>query len=772
MSGAQAVAAIAKATGGSAGNANEFGGGSGGNAAAGATAYTTSSKSAYASAFAQGGGAGAGGDGGNVTGATATAQSRGLAVAIASGAGGGGVGSNYGGGSGGDVSGVAASASGYSARVVALGFGGSGGGGEFGGSAGGSVSLIDAVSGATTGGYLYGKQGAYGGPGQGGEFASGSAGEGGSATSKLALSDAQASLITGVSVAQGGPSDDFVDWLALDGAATASATVSGAQKVVAIAKATGGAADLHGGRQGGAATAGATASTTSAADSAYVLVVAQGGGDNVGGVAQVTPSSASGYNAYVKASQIGGASAAYGGAGAASTIVNKVSGQTTGGMLSLYQRAVGGAGTSPIYLQGGAGGAADSELTFDDTANPIHASQVAGTVIATGGAGGYFKDRGYSGGQANASLVLTGAAAVTAATTATGGAAGVAAAIPGGAGGTAKALTTAYGAAVTASATAHGGAGQIAGHASAKTKAVGTSGTLSASADTARLPGQLIQAASALAAGPVDGDMSAKAKVVIGAAVVEPFEASGQAVALESAAPDGAGTSAVLNANPNIAAAFGASPSFFAIDELGGSSAKSGGTTSETTTESVDLTVDLTQLASRQDLVVGFYNATGLGTGFSSLTFTLTGDGAQLFTETFTTLSSAEIFFTDNAMDLGSLATGPLSGNTLTLQASFSLTTTSAGQGFYAQMIIGDPPPGPSTRPFAQAMGGLAGAPAGSRCRRPARSRRGPCRCLLAGRSRPAPRRRDACSLVRRSALETRRLYPLFFRKAPNGYGR
>ena len=208
----------------------------------------------------------------------------------------------------------------------------------------------------------------------------------------------------------------------------------------------------------------------------------------------------------------------------------------------------------------------------------------------------------------------------------------------------------------------------------------------------------------------MDGSQNAKAKVVIG--LVQPLELQGQAVALESAAPDAVSTAAVLAANPNIAFAFGASPSFFAIDELGGNYDKAGGTVAHTTTESRStLTVDLTQLASRQDLVGGFYNATVQGAGFTSLTFTLTGDGHTLVNQTFTTVAAAQAFFTNNAMDLGSLASGPLSGNILTLQASFTMTTAASGDGFYAQMIIGDPPPAAaSPSRFAQTMAGLAAA--------------------------------------------------------------
>ena len=62
-------------------------------------------------------------------------------------------------------------------------------------------------------------------------------------------------------------------------------------------------------------------------------------------------------------------------------------------------------------------------------------------------------------------------------------------------------------------------------------------------------------------------------------------------------------------------------------------------------------------------------------------------------------------------MTLGSLASGALSGNTLTLQASFSLTTKAPGQGFFADVILGDPPTTAATsaspQQFAHAMAGL-----------------------------------------------------------------
>ena len=81
-----------------------------------------------------------------------------------------------------------------------------------------------------------------------------------------------------------------------------------------------------------------------------------------------------------------------------------------------------------------------------------------------------------------------------------------------------------------------------------------------------------------------------------------------------------------------------------------------------------------------------------LGAGVTGVTFDLYADGNDVIHRTFTSAAAAKSFFTNNAIDVGSLASGTLSGNTLTLRAVISVTTTSAGSGFYGDLIIGDPP--------------------------------------------------------------------------------
>jgi hypothetical protein len=368
-----------------------------------------------------------------------------------------------------------------------------------------------------------------------------------------------------------------------------------------------------------------------------------------------------------------------GGAGASSTLTNAVSGATTGGYLRLSQTSNGGAGGyGSSGGSGGTGGDATSSLTFDDTKNATASSNLTGASTPNGGAGGAAPGGGGAGGKAIASLTLTGAAAVSASTTATGG----------------SSATTA-------------------GTATATTTATGLSGSFSATADTSLAAGQLIQAASTSASGSVDGTSVAEAQAAIGGSSAT-FLTSGQAVALETGGPNAASSGAVLAANPNIKAAFGASPVFFAIGELGGGYSN-GGTGTQTITSSFGETVDLSKLAKRRDLLIGLDHGTVAGSGFTGLTFDLFADGVDVIHQAFTSAATAQSYFTDHAIDVGSLAKGALSGNTLTLQAVMSVTSASAGSGFYGGLVIGDPALA-ATAPslgFIQTMAGFGADPVG-----------------------------------------------------------
>ncbi len=111
------------------------------------------------------------------------------------------------------------------------------------------------------------------------------------------------------------------------------------------------------------------------------------------------------------------------------------------------------------------------------------------------------------------------------------------------------------------------------------------------------------------------------------------------------------------------------------------------------------------------DLVVGLYNGELVGIGVTGVTFSIYENGTELFDRKFSNIANAVAYFTDNALDLGSIpATGPLD-----LKMVLTVTSTTAGSGFYAGMIVGGGSGTGATKvttaaPFAQAMASFGAA--------------------------------------------------------------
>jgi hypothetical protein len=385
-----------------------------------------------------------------------------------------------------------------------------------------------------------------------------------------------------------------------------------------------------------------------------------------------------------------GAGGAKGGKGAASTLINAVGGTTAGGAnsyLKLYQRSTGGAGGGSSSGAGGVGGRATSNLNFNDVlANTTHASTVTGIAGAYGGAGGNSSTAGGAGGAGTASLTLTGAFGVTATSNAAGGAGGV-----GAAGGNATATSDAIGTtAITSNATATGGTGGS-GAGTALAKAIGHGGSGSVHAQSIAgsvTSSSLVTAASAIADAPVAGTSTAKTWAAIGnGAISSPSRVADQSEAQITAEPTTADVNAINAANPNINSAFhaGKAPTYFGIAELGGAYS-AGGSGSETETSSVHEIVDLTKLSALHDLIIGFYGGTAAGAGFTSMTLDVKVNGTDHNT-TFTSVAAANAYFRNDAVDYGAL-----SGSSLQLDISLSITEQAAG-GYDFGMLIGDPPP-------------------------------------------------------------------------------
>ena len=390
----------------------------------------------------------------------------------------------------------------------------------------------------------------------------------------------------------------------------------------------------------------------------------------------------------------GGGSNANGGTGASVTAKDDVGGVTNGGSLSLTQFAEGGLGGDTDNGAGGAAGAATSTLTFDDlTANATQSNSIDVRVLAEGGNGGNGAAGSGNGGAATSNAAITGGGTVRVESDAYGG-------VDDGVGSTgadASANASATGTAVSSDALAVGSYGAIkGGSASALATGNGASGTVNAAAETSEAtfnnmhPANAIDAAATSAKASVETTGIAAADLRYGNTAFS-FITNQQAVANLDLAPS-AGSSAVrhvLDTNPAIKSAFGAKPVFYGVGELGGGHA-AGGTASDTSSAAASITLDQVSVPAGARLMVGLYGGKVEGHGVSSVSLTVTIDGTTQTALSFTndTASQAAAAFDDKAFDLGVLS----GSGTLTLDFALSVTSASAGSGFYGGIILGDPP--------------------------------------------------------------------------------
>lgn len=91
-------------------------------------------------------------------------------------------------------------------------------------------------------------------------------------------------------------------------------------------------------------------------------------------------------------------------------------------------------------------------------------------------------------------------------------------------------------------------------------------------------------------------------------------------------------------------------------------------------------------LADPQQLQLGFLSAYSLGTGFDQLSLSIVNNGVSLYSHTFTSLTEANLFFTDNTLNFGLLGAGAQS-----LVISSQLTGHDGGYGFNYMVAVPEP---------------------------------------------------------------------------------
>src|SRR5262249_27758721 len=158
---------------------------------------------------------------------------------------------------------------------------------------------------------------------------------------------------------------------------------------------------------------------------------------------------------------------------------------------------------------------------------------------------------------------------------------------------------------------ARGGHGSTMGTAQTTLDMTGVSGAYTALSDTGfRDSGHLLTYGFSQVSGEVDGAGTAMTRAAFGGGIVS-HSSTGEGVALPALAPNNSDTTAVLNPNANLAAAFGNSATWFSLSEVGGGFT-TGGTQSQVVSTHTDFSVDLSQLATRNDLTLGMFNTVSI----------------------------------------------------------------------------------------------------------------------------------------------------------------
>ena len=115
--------------------------------------------------------------------------------------------------------------------------------------------------------------------------------------------------------------------------------------------------------------------------------------------------------------------------------------------------------------------------------------------------------------------------------------------------------------------------------------------------------------------------------------------------------------------------------------------------------------VATTTLPGADDLYLGLSSDTVLGAGFSKLTFELFKQGTAIVDKVFTTVASANSYFTDDLQNLGLWDSG-VSGS-LDLQAALTEVASGAGNGYGIDLGLAiAPPPAAPAVAFLRSLGG------------------------------------------------------------------
>lgn len=228
----------------------------------------------------------------------------------------------------------------------------------------------------------------------------------------------------------------------------------------------------------------------------------------------------------------------------------------------------------------------------------------------------------------------------------------------------------------------------LGGNTRASSQAIGASGNAVAKASTEDYLFEANAQATATVAGNLTTGTIATSRAEAGISFGEPNYTTadamnGHSVALATLLPNNATMDAIVAGNPNIQANLGYGNGDSLMVGLLGGAYSDGGAEDALATYSalLNFRIDMFELGSQENLLLGLYNPYGLGNGFDSLHFLVQVEGSSFIDETFTDMNTAFDYFNDNTLDLG-LWSSYINGADLDLTISLDLTAQNIGDGF------------------------------------------------------------------------------------------
>ena len=245
------------------------------------------------------------------------------------------------------------------------------------------------------------------------------------------------------------------------------------------------------------------------------------------------------------------------------------------------------------------------------------------------------------------------------------------------------------------SATATGGISPgllVDGSAIASAAATGPSGTATASAFSG---GGATVNVSTSAIAQVASSSSSESRAAASEAFPNSSLANGvQAAAYAVGMPIAGDVTAAVAGNPHSTQMVGGGANVLGMMLLGGAYSNSGSGASKTYISSATFKIDLTQLASFQDLQLAALDATKSGTGFDSLRLEVIREGVAIIDSTTNDAIDNAWQFSDFVFNLDDIETG-IADNMLDVTVRLSLTTDELDAGFRSLFILANSPLAP-----------------------------------------------------------------------------